>query len=91
MPVTTEQLEEAIRTKIDGGVEHVVSYSAVNCSAILLMPGSISSSKSLTFLVSDLCNLISHLHTHREHRRDETGIADDEHASPIPLQADVDR
>lgn len=24
MPVTQEQLEEAIRTKIEGGVEHVV-------------------------------------------------------------------
>lgn len=25
MPVTPEQLEDAIRTKIEGGVEHVVS------------------------------------------------------------------
>lgn len=37
MPVTTEQLEEAIKTKIDGEIEHVVSQIELSSPCIGLL------------------------------------------------------
>lgn len=54
MPISTEQLEEAIRTKIEGGVEHVVSLSVQISRPPLYTDAGSLSSKYSTFLVSDL-------------------------------------